>query len=71
MQLGCWRSATSGRCRDCADFELGPAVRIRFPPAVSPVRTTRQRSSCKQLDRAGWESVNHFSPNPNDGTGLP
>jgi hypothetical protein len=36
MQLGCWRSATSGRCRGCTDSEVGPAVRIRFPPATSP-----------------------------------
>src|SRR5882762_6135483 len=29
--------------------EVGPGVRIRFPPAASPVRTARQRSSCKHL----------------------
>jgi hypothetical protein len=29
-----------GRCRGCADSEVGPAVRIRFPPAASPVRTS-------------------------------
>jgi hypothetical protein len=39
MQLGCWRSATSGRCRGCANSEVGPAVRIRFPPAASHLRT--------------------------------
>jgi hypothetical protein len=30
MQLGCWQSAASGRCRACADSEVGPEVRIRF-----------------------------------------
>ena len=34
-QLGCRRSATWGRCRGCVDSEVGPAVRIRFPPAAS------------------------------------
>src|SRR5205807_8470677 len=38
-QLGCWRSATWGRCRGCVDSEVGPAVRIRFPPAASQQRT--------------------------------
>jgi hypothetical protein len=28
-----------GRCRGCADSEVGPAVRIRFPPPASLVRT--------------------------------
>jgi hypothetical protein len=34
-QLGCWRSATWDRCRGCVASEVGPAVRIRFPPAAS------------------------------------
>jgi hypothetical protein len=38
------RSATSGRRRGCAASEVGPAVRIRFPPAGSQVRT-RPRGS--------------------------
>src|SRR3954447_15923387 len=38
-QLGCWRSATWGRCRGCVDSEVGPAVRIRFPPAAGQLRT--------------------------------
>jgi hypothetical protein len=46
MQLGCWRSATSGRCRGCADSEVGPAVRIRFPPAASQQRTRSPKNSC-------------------------
>jgi hypothetical protein len=34
VQLGCWRSATSGRCRGCAGSEVGPAVRILLPQAA-------------------------------------
>jgi hypothetical protein len=32
--------ATSGRCRGCADSEVGPAVRILLPPAESHERTS-------------------------------
>src|SRR5690348_4219870 len=38
-QLGCWRSAICGRCGGCVDSEVGPAVRIRFPPPASHKRT--------------------------------
>src|SRR5947199_30279 len=34
-QLGCRLSATWDRRRGCVDSEVGPAVRIRFPPPGS------------------------------------
>ncbi|HEX4614603.1 MAG TPA: hypothetical protein VH230_01700 [Stellaceae bacterium] len=43
-------------------------------PLSSSGESGANRASAQQLqtlDRAGWECVNHFSANPNDGTGLP
>jgi hypothetical protein len=62
--------------------DIGPVprlCRLEVEPAVSkPLSSSggssANRASAQQLqtlDRAGWESVNHFSANPNDGTGLP
>jgi hypothetical protein len=43
-------------------------------PLSSSGESSANRASAQQLqtlDRAGLESINHFSANPNDGTGLP
>jgi hypothetical protein len=42
-------------------------------PLSSSGESSANRASAQQLQtlgRAGWESANHFSANPNDGTGL-
>jgi hypothetical protein len=54
-QLGCRRSAPWDRRRSCVDSEVGPAVRIRFPPAASLVRTRHPLAAERWLGK--WRKI--------------
>jgi hypothetical protein len=76
LQTRRWREPESNgrRHRAGAAIVLTLSGTSGSKPFSSSGESSANRASAQQLqtlDRAGWESVNHFSANPNDGTGLP